>query len=193
MSLPRKKKARFTCQVFQCHRWADEGELQDTRCSPSEVVRCMELKQSNCCQSIFCRSTNLSFSNSTDMWMSAEQLVKSYYQIKALCIPILHLQDCLALGSTGYRSPAYLLHKLKYTHRQTDTPPVSCRALWNSSSPHTSIVHWVFPKKGKADFSIFKVQGMVVTLHRARKGNALVCDSVEKYTLFPCRATKFAS
>lgn len=50
-----------------------------------------------------------------------------------------------------------------------------------------------FQKKGKADFSMFNVQGMVVTLHRARKESALVCASVEKYILFPCSATKSAS
>lgn len=33
----------------------------------------------------FYRSTDLSFSNSTGMWTSAERLVKSYHQIKALC------------------------------------------------------------------------------------------------------------
>lgn len=27
---------------------------------------------------------------------------------------------------------------------------------------------------------MFNIQGMVVTLHRARKGNVLVCESVEK-------------
>lgn len=38
----------------------------------------------------------------------------------------------------------------------------------------------LFQKKGKADFSMFNKQGMVVTLHRARKGNVLVCESAEK-------------
>lgn len=50
-----------------------------------------------------------------------------------------------------------------------------------------------FQKKGKADFSMFNIQGMVVTLHRVRKGNVFVCESVEKYILFPCSATKSAS
>lgn len=50
-----------------------------------------------------------------------------------------------------------------------------------------------FQKKGKADFSMFNTQGMVVTLHRARKGNVLLCESVQKYILFPCSATKSAS
>lgn len=40
---------------------------------------------------------------------------------------------------------------------------------------------------------MFNVQGMVVTLHRARKENELVCESVEKYIVFPCSAMKSAS
>lgn len=43
-------------------------------------------------------STNLSFANSTDMWMSAEQLVKSYYQIKALCTHTLASPRLFGIG-----------------------------------------------------------------------------------------------
>lgn len=135
------------CQVFQHHGWADEREFQDTRCSPAEVVRMYGAGTEQLLSDHFSTgSTDLPFPNSTGMWMSAEQLVKPYHQIKALCTHSC-LQDCLALGFTGYGSTAYLLHKLKHTHLQMDTPPVSCRVLWNSSSPHTSIVHWVFPKE----------------------------------------------
>lgn len=43
-------------------------------------------------------STDLSFSNSTGMWMSAEQLVKSYHQIKALCTHTLASPRLLGIG-----------------------------------------------------------------------------------------------
>lgn len=138
------------CQVCQHHRWADEGELQDIRCSPTEVVRMYGLGTEQLLSEHFSTgSTDLS-SNSTGMWMSAEQLVKSYHKKGLFALTLLHLQDCLALDSTGYRSTAYLLHKLKYTHLPMNSPPASCRVLWNSSSTHTSTVHWVFPKERKS-------------------------------------------
>lgn len=114
------------------------------------------------------------------MWMSAEQLVKSYHKKTTLfALTLLHLQDCLALDSTGYRSTAYLLHKLKYTHLQMDTPPASCRVLWNSSPLTPPLFTGFLQKKGKSDFSKFNLQRMVFTLHTAKKENALVCECRE--------------
>lgn len=136
-------------------------------------------------------STDLPFPNSIGMWMSAEQLVKSYHQIKALCT-----HSCVSKIVWHWAS---LDMEAQPTCSTSSNIP-TCRwtlhlspaEFYETLPPLTPpLLTGFFQKKGKADFSIFNIQGVVVILHRARKENACVC--VEKYILFPCSATKSAS
>lgn len=147
------KKEKKTDSCARCVSTTGEQMRESYKTSDVALLRwwgCMDLEQSNCCQSIFLQEVQTSPLIPRACGWSAEQLVKSYHKKGLFALTLLHLQDCLALDSTGYRSTAYLLHKLKYTHLPMNSPPASCRVLWNSSSTHTSTVHWVFPKERKS-------------------------------------------
>lgn len=139
---------------------------------------------SHCCRSVFLQEVQILSSNSVGMWASAEQLVNSVTKGKLFAIKLLHLHECFSspLDSTRCSSTAYLLHKLTHTHLQmghsTCLLPESFRKLLLASPLQFPVG---FSKRNeKSDFSMFKLQGMVFTLHRGKKKNALVRKSLEK-------------
>lgn len=180
------------CQVCQHHRWADEGELQDIRCSPTEVVRMYGLGTEQLLSEHFSTgSTDLS-SNSTGMWMVSRTAGKVLSQKKGSLHSHSYISKIvwhwtpLDIEAQPTCSTSSNIPTCRWT---VHLPPAE---FYETLPPLTPpLFTGFFQKKGKADFSMFNLQGMVFTLHRAKKENALV--SVEKYILFPCRAIKSAS
>lgn len=94
----KKEKRRIRVPGVSSPWWADEGELQDTRYSPTEMVRMYGAGTEQLLSDHFSTgSTDLS-SNPTGMWMSAEPLVKSYHHIKALYSHILASPRLFGIG-----------------------------------------------------------------------------------------------
>lgn len=158
-------------------------ELQDTRCSPTEVVRMYEAgKEQSPSEHFSTVSTDLS-SNCTGMWMSVHQLVKPYHQIKALCThTLLHLSKNvwhwapLDIEAQPTCSISSYIPTCRWTlhHRSAE--------IYGTLPPLTPpLFSGFFQKKGKAGFSMFHVQGKVITLHRSKKENVLVCECRETH------------
>lgn len=135
-------------------------------------------------RAFFYRSTDLSFSNSTGRWMSAGKVLPA----KALCT---HTLASLRLFGTGLHW--IQKHSLPAPQAQIYPPAdghstcfLQFMKLFLPSHLHCSL--GFSKREEKTDFSMFNLQGMVFTLHRAKKENALVCECREMHPVsLQCR------
>lgn len=138
-------------------------------------------------------STNLSFSNSTGMWMSAEQLVKSYHQINAPCTHTLASPRLFGIGIHWFQK-----HSLPAPQAQNYPPADGHSACLLQGStklflpPHLHCSRGFSKRKEKLTSVCLTYREWRLPYIRQGRGMC-VCVCVEEYILFPCSATKSAS